>query len=79
MKAEVVEAGCCHGGTARPSPLCRAELPSTATPELPIRCSRREQCERYRLALTQWRLNVVNWACDRNSFDAFVPVQPVRD
>jgi hypothetical protein len=58
------------------APLCRAELPSTATPERPIRCSKREQCQRHQALLRPgtWPFGAVPWACDRNSFDAFVPL-----
>lgn len=59
-----------------PSPLCRAELPSTATPEQPIRCSRRNECARHQALINPgaWPFGAVNWACDGNRFDQFVPV-----
>ena len=61
---------------------CRAELPSTATPEQPIRCSKREQCQRHRDWLEQSGPvgdgMSVAWACRGNSFDVFVPVGTAR-
>lgn len=52
---------------------CRAELPSTATPHTPIRCSKRQNCARYLAPLGEYT-PLVNWACDGNRFDAFVPI-----
>jgi len=64
-------------------PRCRAELPSTATPDSPIRCSQRAQCQRHRDWLAQTGPvgdgTSVPWACDRNTFDAFVPVGTARN
>lgn len=59
-----------------PTPFCRAELPSAATPEQPIRCRKREQCQRHQALVNPgaWPFHVVAWACDGNRFDLFVPV-----
>jgi len=55
---------------------CRAELPSTATPDNPIRCSKRNECARYLAPLGEYT-PLANWVCDGNRFDAFVPVVPL--
>lgn len=55
---------------------CRAELPSTATPEMPIRCSKRNECEYHTAPGGEWTPSVA-WRCDGNRFDQFRPVRPV--
>jgi hypothetical protein len=37
---------------------------------------KREQCQRHQALLRPgaWPFGAVPWACDRNSFDAFVPL-----
>ena len=62
-----------------PTPLCRAVLPSAVHTNGPrtIDCSKRMQCQRYTALLDGVDGPAVDWACDRNSFDQFVPVQPM--
>ena len=68
----------------QPPARCRAELPSAVHTEAgttPIRCSMREQCQRYHAWLKQSGpvdSISVGWACDGNRFDAFVPVGTAR-
>ena len=63
---------------------CRAELPSavhTTAGSTPIRCAKRDQCQRYRDWIAQSgpvEQTSVAWACDGNRFDVFVPLRGAR-